>query len=412
MSPLRILDRARLPSHSGRRRAAGSVNAPVRRQGGFSILTYRHCTSQPDESSAHHHRIYPPPRRNAGPLVLAAAGAVALSILGGFDSVDAHYQDSMFDTDIMLQDYEIIRYDDYNLMKLNITITNHDLSYTIPDPIFYIGGHDDGGVFTEYESVKYDNVLRRGGDVSPGDCAAADRWKRIGANSVGETTVCFMYGHDFNSDGLGMRNSYTPGTDPFHISSSSGLCDTSSGWHDSHRCANKLQIIPFNEESSYCSIADNKCDLGNVWYITTDPIRKPSPEQKPAQPEPEPHAGATLLHAMYNNHTGTLTMVFDSMVVASNPDRILLIHDIDAYIDDGAAPNLGAADIHTVDNKRQSAVLAFALDDTLRLAITESLRTHGDLVLYIDTRAIYAADGFVDITDGSPVLVSDVMVVR
>ncbi len=115
---------------------------------------------------------------------------------------------------------------------------------------------------------------------------------------------------------------------------------------------------------------------------------------------------------MYNNHTGTLTLVFDSMVVARSPDRILLIHDINAYIDDRDAPSLGDSELHTVDGKRQSAVLSFALDDALRMAVTESLQTHGDLALLIDARSIYLADSLADVTDGSPVLVADIIVLR
>ena len=78
----------------------------------------------------------------------------------------------------------------------------------------------------------------------------------------------------------------------------------------------------------------------------------------------------------------------------------------------GEVNALNEAERYTVDNKRQSAVLAFAPPDIMRLEVAESLRTHGDLALLIDTRAAYAAEGFVDITDGSPVLVPDIIVVR
>ena len=39
------------------------------------------------------------------------------------------------------------------------------------------------------------------------------------------------------------------------------------------------------------------------------------------------------------------------------------------------------------------------------------VRAHGDLALFIDARAIYSAEGFVDVTGGSPVLVPDVVMV-
>ena len=106
-------------------------------------------------------------------------------------------------------------------------------------------------------------------------------------------------------------------------------------------------------------------------------------------------------------------MVFDRPVVAQNPGRIGLIHDIAAYIDDGTAPGLGDAELSTVDNKRQSAVLAFALSEDMRLDVVESLRTHGDLALLIRSGAVYSADGFADVTaHAGAILVDGLMVVR
>ena len=66
-----------------------------------------------------------------------------------------------------------------------------------------------------------------------------------------------------------------------------------------------------------------------------------------------------------------------------------------------------------MDGKRQSAILSFVLPDALRADVAESLRIHGDLALQIGTRAVYAAEGFVDITvpDG-PILVADILVIR
>ena len=117
---------------------------------------------------------------------------------------------------------------------------------------------------------------------------------------------------------------------------------------------------------------------------------------------------------MYHNNTGILVLVFDQLVVASNPDRIHPIHDIDAFVESGAAPDLGDVELNTVDGKRQSAIPAFTLSGAMRLDVTESIRTHGDLALLIDTRAVYAAEGFVDITipDRTPILVPDITVVR
>ena len=81
---------------------------------------------------------------------------------------------------------------------------------------------------------------------------------------------------------------------------------------------------------------------------------------------------------MYLSSTGMLVMAFDHMVIAGSPDRIQLIHDVDAFLEDAdSAPNLGDSELHTVDNKRQSMILAFALDGELRTAVAESLRMHG-----------------------------------
>ena len=72
---------------------------------------------------------------------------------------------------------------------------------------------------------------------------------------------------------------------------------------------------------------------------------------------------------------------------------------------------MGDADLATTDDKRRSAVLAFTLPDALRLEITQSLRDHTDLAPHIDARAIYAADGFVDITTltNKPILAADML---
>ena len=223
-------------------------------------------------------------------------------------------------------------------------------------------------------------------DVSVEDCTAADRLKPILHGHIGEFTICFIVPNGFEADGL-----------RFSESSSFNNVD-------------HYHVIPFHDESVYCFVewADT-CNKNNIQPIDGTSAPVPRPEPVP-DPEPEP---ATLLHTIYNNHTGTLTLVFDQLVVAHNLDRIHLIHDIDGFIESGEAPGLGDAELHTVDNKRQSAVLAFKLSDVMRLEVMESLRTHGDLALLIDTRAIYAAEGFVDITrPDNSILVLDIMVLR
>jgi hypothetical protein len=196
-------------------------------------------------------------------------------------------------------------------------------------------------------------------------------------------------------------------TDPYHDQEWDGLC--TKRYHEHHNCVVKYQVIPISEESEYCfDTHASHCDAGNILYIATDSAYKSSPKMEPA----DPPTNAVLLYTMYNDHAGSLTLVFDRAVIANNLDRIHLIHNIDTYLEDGTAPSMGGAELHTVDNKRQSVVLVFALPDGLRLAVTESLRTHGDLALLIDTRAIYSAKGHVDVTGDEPTLVPDIMVVR
>ena len=192
------------------------------------------------------------------------------------------------------------------------------------------------------------------------------------------------------------------------------LNDAGTAWHDANDfnyCGSMSQVIPFHTESEYCFDQNfDRCNADNIQRIDGTPAPKPALEP---EPEPEPTQHAELLYTVYGNHTGTLVMVFDQPVVAHNPDNILFIHDIESYIKDETAPNLGDADLYTVDDKRQSAVLMFTLDATLRLAVTESLQTHGDLALIIEESAVYIAEGFTDITQqgDSPILTS-IMVVR
>lgn len=198
-----------------------------------------------------------------------------------------------------------------------------------------------------------------------------------------------------------------PDLHPYHDGGYVSLLDPSRCGHidHSHPCSGHTQVIPFHGDSSYCALHGSYCDANNVQDVGAMP--------KP-RPEPEPPAPTAPLYTLYNN-TGTLTLVFDRLVVAQNPDRIGLIHDIEAYIDGGTASDLGGAELSTVDNKRQSRILAFALADDLRLEVAESLRTHGDLALVTQSGAVYSAEDFADITgqaDAGAILVGDLTVIR
>ena len=264
------------------------------------------------------------------------------------------------------------------------------------------------------------------------ECTSVDRFNAIPHAMTGETSLCFMIGKDFVPDGL--RVSHTVSTPDHYVYSARdgdywfnaahrhhiGHCASidhgthhhsyNSGIRNTHDCydSHYNQVIPFHDDSIFCfDLNFERCNTDNIQYI--DGVSTTAPEPGPTQPL----SGAALLHTIYNNHTGALTLVFDSMVIASNPDRIQLIHDIDVFLEDtDSAPDLGDSELHTVDNKRQSMILAFALDGEIRAAVAESLRMHGDLALVIGERAVYSSDGFVDVTDGSPLLVTDILVVR
>ena len=343
-------------------------------------------------------------------------------MLSGVAVAEAHTPPALYYNVIAdVLEYERTEYAGFDLVQIRLSVENlADIPMETPE--FRLGGppeyeddpvdNPDTPIRYEYGDSTYADVRARGGSVLVEECASVDRFSPTVPGGTVETSLCFMIGKDFQPDGLLIGHNIV---DPHHHSASLyatfEVCAGGGEDHTTHQppCSLLVQVIPFHAESDYCFDRNfDWCNADNVQPIDGRAVPAPSTEPEPV----EPPTSATLLHAMYNNHTGTLTLVFDSMVVASNPDRVLLIHDIDAYIDDGASPDLGDSEMYTVDNKRQSAVLAFALDDTLRLAVTESLRSHGDLVLYIETGAIYAADGFVDITDGSPVWVPDVMVVR
>ena len=257
------------------------------------------------------------------------------------------------------------------------------------------------------------------GRVSVEECSSTDRFSNIAPGGTGETLLCFMIGKAFQPDGL-MVTHHILG--PHGWIDSDGDCvieggHPSSTWKNYRAdteghgppCGYTIQVIPFHDESDFCFDRNfDYCNTDNVQRIDGTPTPSPTPE-----PDPEPTQHAELLYAMYGNHTGTLIMVFDRPVVAHNPDNILFIHDISTYIDDETTPNLGDADLYTVDDKRQSAILMFTLDHTLRLAVTESLRTHGDLALIIEGRAVYTAEGFTDIIrQGDSPILTGIMVVR
>lgn len=278
---------------------------------------------------------------------------------------------------IDILDYDVTKYNDYDLVRITLSIENL-AQRTMTEADLHLGGD----ISTFYSEDSYADVRARGGDVSVDDCTSNGRFNPIPSGATGETTACFMIDKTFEPDALGIIGD---------------VVAVGFLWSQ--------QVIPFHAESTFCFVHSyNHCNANNIQPVDGTPAPEPAPE-----PEPEP---ATLLYTIYHNQTGVLTLVFDDLVVAHNPGRIHLIHDIETYIDEGTAPDLGGAELHTVDDKRQSMMLAFTLPEAMHLDVIESLRDNADMALMVDTQAVYAAEGFVDITDGSPMLVPNILVIR
>ena len=341
-------------------------------------------------------------------VLLVGAICAAIACAGGAMPAEAHSTFDYYPVIVDILEYDVTEYNGFNLVRMKLSIENL-ADFTMSSPSFVLGGapeyvndpveHPDTVIRNNYPDSTYAEVRARGGDVTTEDCTSADRFNSLISGNTGETTVCFMAGKLFKPDGLFIEH-WGPGS--AHSVGSAINCDTAYD-HEPHLCISQ-QVIPFHDDSVYCfDTYVDRCNADNVQRVDGTPV--PRPEQEPESEQDS----AELLHALYNNRTGTLTLIFNQLVVAHNPDRILLIHNIDDFIENGAAPSLDEAKLNTADDKRQSAILAFTLADALRLQVTQSFRDQADLALLIDTRAVYATEGFVPI---QPILVPDVTVVR
>ena len=342
--------------------------------------------------------------------------AVAALAAGVPAATEAHYENAHQYLEVTMDvlDYEVREYDEFNLVRVELQIDNQG-EFDVWDARFYLGGTSDAddpfSTGSEFNSTS-GAAIRDTHDIDASDSDCAESLPNLVAGTSGRISACYVVGKTFEPDGLRLFQhnthpdspSHTPPYDPYHDGGYVSLLDPSHCVHidHSHPCSGHTRVIPFHSDSSYCALYGSYCDADNVQDVG-------------AIPEPESPAPAALLYALYNNNTGTLTLVFDRLVVAQNPDRIGLIHDIEAYIDKGMASDLGDAELSTVDNKRQSQILAFALDEDLRLEVAESLRMHGDLALVVQSGAVYSAEGFADITghaDAGAILVGDLTVIR
>ncbi len=354
------------------------------------------------------------------PALLSLAAVVVSA--GGLVEAGAHYENShqYLEVDIDILDYEVREYDEFNLIRVELEVGNQEV-WDIYDAKFVLGGMSDAGDSFSTNSEFYPRngeVIRDFYDIDVSHSDCKDILPNLIPGSSGRISLCYIVGKTFEPSGLHVSQGNTdadhsdsrPPFDLYHTDGrwwgTSGSLYCSTGYDHGHGCSRRIQVVPFHADSSYCALYGSYCNSNDIQDVGSLP--KPEPRQ-----EPESLAHATLLYTLYNNNTGTLTMVFDRPVVAQNPGRIGLIHDIAAYIDGDTAPGLDDAELSTVDNKRQSAVLAFALSENMRLDVTESIRTYGDLALLIRSGAIYSADGFADVTaHTSAILVEDLVVVR
>ena len=150
---------------------------------------------------------------------------------------------------------------------------------------------------------------------------------------------------------------------------------------------------------------------------TADGVPRTTTITGPAIVDPDVPSTAevALLYALYNNNTGTLTLIFDQPVIVRDPSSITLIPDTSTFLDDYTSINLNDVKIDTLGNKDQSYILAFTLPNTQRLFVSELLSPHSSMILVINQSAIYTAKNSVDITkanDNSPLFVTNIVVVR
>ena len=222
------------------------------------------------------------------------------------------------------------------------------------------------GDYVAYNDMTRSQAQSRGVDVSEEDCTAWDRWS-IPRGETREIRFCYWVDRNFEPESLQL---YQPGAD-------------------------RIQTIPFLHHGS-CYLPYMQC---NEAALTLLPEGY-TPES-PAFP---------LTHAIYDSSSARLMLVFSEPVVIRGQGGMELIHDVGAYIENGTAATLADPEPHTVDGRSGSSILAFDIGNNTHAGILES----DDVRLAIDSGAIFASDGFADITaheDDVPVIIR-VLVLR
>ena len=314
-----------------------------------------------------------------------------------------------YDAKVTVLHLERTPYANHDLLRLNIQVEPTTRPFALTSTLRHTGGGYAccwygystatsliDSIGRQYWDGGYNQIRETATDITVDDLQAEDcpRGVEPGVNTgtAGIVTLCVLVPPGFTPEIL--------------------LIEHVLGKSDSR--LRQFLATPFTDPSPLCQLNAAVCDENALYTISdTQSTQRPTPRPDP-EPEPEPPIPASPEYAIY--YDGKVILVFDNPVIAHNPDRIGIIHDIDAYLDDESSyAGLGDADLQTVDNKRQSSVLIFELDDDTLATITESLEEYDDLIITIDNRAVFVADGFVDITtynDNKPWLLTGTVIVR
>ena len=107
---------------------------------------------------------------------------------------------------------------------------------------------------------------------------------------------------------------------------------------------------------------------------------------------------APIIRSIYDTTTARLVILFSEPVTVTEPDNISLIRDTDAHMENDTIATLAGAELHTINGQSRSHTLSFSVDNQTHADIMESIDATDGILLAIDSRAIYIAAGFVDIT--------------
>ena len=357
--------------------------------------------------------------------IVAIVVAGALAATGMLAEAHKSQEDDPFylPLEVHVAEYNRTGYADFDLVRISLDITNEDYT-SLNHPTFMLGGdstatpgNSTGLPKAEYGPVSAEHVWNLNITVSPNDCTVDDQWGDIPASSTGSVPLCFVVEKSFRPNGLMV------GGESGHRDEN-GLCFSSGSGYYYQRahyntgwpvCA--MYVVPFQDDSTYCDRYSKYCDRDNVQRIPEWVMEEASaeaPQAPEATDEPEASAEsapATLQYAIYYN--GSAILVFDQPVRVANQSEIGLVGDISMYQQNGSYVGLGEADVATADNKRQSQVLAFSLDNRTQAYVAASLEEYSELYVIVEAGAVKTAIDWADTTthQGNEYIVLAVIVV-